>query len=94
MEALVNFHCERMGIDGVDYSYLAQSPDNLFCDHWVKALDEYGLPVPLGRKIQFVIRDQLSLEAAISSVQTFARSQAGINRLTTFERSIIDAALS
>ena len=94
MEALVNFHCETMGADGVDYSYMAQSLDNLFCDHWVKALDEYGLPVPLGRKIQFVIRDQQSLETAISSVKAFADSQAGIDRLTTLERNIIDAALS
>jgi hypothetical protein len=95
MEALMNYHCLRRGLDQVDYSLMAQRLDNLFSHHWVKALDEYGIPIPLGKKLEFLVRDDTySLEDAISSVQTYCRSQAGKDRLTRFELTLIEAALS
>jgi len=94
MEALVNYHCIRRGIDQVDYSLMAQMLDNLFTHHWVKALDEYGIPIPLGKKLEFLVRDVFSLEEAISSVQSYCRSQAGKDRLTRFELSLIEASLN
>jgi hypothetical protein len=93
MEALVNFHCARLGIDEVSYDFMAQSLDNLFCHHWVKALDEYGVPIPLGRKIDFVVRDSRTLEDAISDARSYSTSTAGMSRLTSFERNIIGSAL-
>jgi hypothetical protein len=93
MEALVNFHCRSQKIDEVRYDLMAQYLDNLFSHHWVKAIDEYGVPIPLGRKLEFLVRDSRTLEDAISTVQSYTHSAAGIDRLTPFERRVIDVAL-
>jgi hypothetical protein len=94
MEALVNYHCALRGLDEVDYSLMAQKLDNVFCHHWVKALDEYGVPLPLGKKLEFLIRETFALDDAIDSVRQYCRSRSGRDRLTPFEISLIEAALS
>jgi len=94
MEALVNFHCEARGLEQVNYSLMAQMLDNLFNHHWIKALEEYGVPTPLGRKVEFLVRDTYALEDAIDLVKVYCRSQAGEDRLTAFEIGLIDSALS
>jgi hypothetical protein len=93
MELLVNFRCRAMSIEEVDYAFMAQSLDNLFNHHWVKALDEYGIPIPLGRKLTFVVREANTLEDAIEAVQAYYQSSAGEARLTDIERSLIGWAL-
>jgi hypothetical protein len=54
----------------------------------------YGIPIPLGKKLEFLIRDAYTLEDAISSVKAYYRSEAGENRLTALELHLIDAALN
>ena len=93
VELLVNYHCSDMDLDHAEYAFMAQSLDNLFNHHWVKALDEYGIPIPLGRKLAFVVRETNTLEEAIESVRTFNRSSAGQSRLTSLERGLIGWAL-
>lgn len=93
LESLVNHHCLELEIEAVNYSYMAQSLDNLFSHHWVKALDEYGVPIPLGRKLSFLIEDSFSLEDAIASVKAYCRSAGGQTGLTMIERTLIEAAL-
>lgn len=93
MEALVNYHCRSRGLDDVDYSFMAYQLDNCCCHHWIKACDEYGVPLPLGRKIQFLVRDVPTLEAAIDAIRTYRESTAGERRLSPFELSLIGAAL-
>jgi len=93
MESLVNYHCQQLAISLVDYSYMAQALDNLFNHHWVKALDEYGIPIPLGRKLEFVVRDSESLEDAIDVLKAYYRSDVGSLRLTDLEIGLIDWAL-
>lgn len=94
MEALINHHCRQRGLEEADYSYMAYSLDNFFCHHWVKALDEYGIPIPLGRKLDFLVRDSHTLEDAVSLVQAYYRSRAGQDRLTPTELSLVNAALN
>jgi hypothetical protein len=73
---------------------MAQALDNLFSHHWVKALDEYGIPIPLGRKLSFLVEDTYSLEDATAAVQAYCRSSSGQARLTSLERTLIESALS
>jgi hypothetical protein len=94
MEALVNHHSVEMGISEASYAYMAQALDNLFSHHWVKALDEYGIPIPLGRKLSFLVEDTYSLEDATAAVQAYCRSSSGQARLTSLERTLIESALS
>jgi hypothetical protein len=94
MQTLVNYHCANRGLEDVDYSLMAQHLDNFFAHHWVKALDEYGIPIPLGRKLTFTIEESPTLEDAIYSVRGYYRSRAGRARLTELELKLIDAALN
>jgi hypothetical protein len=93
MESLVNFHCEQLGVALVDYSYMAYALDNLFDHHWVKALEEYGIPFPLGKKLSFLVSDLHALEDAVDAVTAYGRSEAGVRSLQPIERDIIEAAL-
>ncbi len=93
VESLVKFECSRLKIDEPDYSYMAQSLDNLFSHHWVKALDEYGVPFPLGRRLSFLVEDLPTLDEAIASVRSFASSEAGTRRLSAMDIQIINEAI-
>jgi DEAD/DEAH box helicase/Helicase conserved C-terminal domain len=93
MEALVNYHCNERGLEEVSYSLMAQFLDNFFAHHWVKAMEEYGIPIPLGRKLEFLIRDTHTLEEALDMVRTYCRFPDGERRLTPLELSLIDGAL-
>jgi hypothetical protein len=77
----------------VDYSYMAYALDNLFDHHWVKALEEYGIPFPLGKKLSFLVSDLHALEDAVDAVTAYGRSEAGVRSLQPIERDIIEAAL-
>jgi len=93
MDSLVNYHCGQLGLRPVDYSYMAQALDNLFSHHWVKALEEYGIPIPLGRKLNFLVSGLDSLEDAIEAVKRFRRSDEGRGTLLPIESEIIESAL-
>lgn len=94
MEQLINFHCDEMNIDQADYAYMAQGLDNLFADHWVKALDEYGVPFPLGKKISFLIRGASTLEDAIQTTKLYVATDRGKRSLLPVERRLIFEALN
>jgi hypothetical protein len=91
MEALVQYHCTQMGIEGPNYSFMAQSLDNLFTHHWVKALDEYGVPFPLGKRLASLVSGLDSLDEAISAVRQHAQSSQ--TDLPQLERQLIRDAL-
>lgn len=93
METLVNYHSEQLGLWRADYSYMAQALDNLFAHHWVKALEEYGIPFPLGKRLSFLVRDLRSLEDAVEAVKVFSRSERGTRELQPIEIALIQAAL-
>jgi hypothetical protein len=93
MESLVNYHCAQFEIDPVSYSYMAQALDNLFTHHWVKALEEYGVPFPLGKRLSFLVTYQRTLEDAVESVKSYSRSDAGPQNLSSLEIKLIEAAL-
>jgi hypothetical protein len=59
----------------------------------IKALDEYGIPFPLGRKIAFLFRGSPTLEDAIGTVQAYFRSPSGERRLIPIELDLIQAAV-
>jgi hypothetical protein len=93
MESLVNFHCEQLRVELVDYSYMAYALDNLFAHHWVKALEEYGIPFPLGKRLSFLVTGLPTLEEAVQAVKVHCHSEAGIRDLLPIERKMIEAAL-
>lgn len=94
MEALVNFHCTALKINSVEYSYMAQALDNCFSHHWVKALDEYGIPIPLGRRLSFLVEESYTLEDAIGVLKAFINSGGSQEEFTSFERSLVQSALA
>jgi hypothetical protein len=93
MDALVNYHCEQLRFEPVDYSYMAYALDNLFAHHWVKALEEYGVPFPLAKRLSYLVSDVRSLEDAVEAVRHYSGSEAAMRELSPIERNIIAGAL-
>ena len=93
MEALVNYHCKSLELEGVNYSVMARLLDNFFSHHWIKALDEYGVPIPLGRKLDFIVTDSYALEEVIGLVQSFCDGPGGAEILSNLERELIRTAI-
>lgn len=94
MEQLVNFHCLELGIEAAEYSYMAQSLDSCFSHHWVKALDEYGVPLPLGKRLSFVFEDVFEFDEAMQIVKAYANLDDAASSVSRFERDLINAALA
>jgi superfamily II DNA/RNA helicase len=94
LEALIKFHCDKLKIDMPDYGYMAQALDNLFRHHWIKALDEYGVPFPLGVKLSFLVEELATLDDAIVAVRSYAASVDGKRQLSSMDAELINAALS
>jgi hypothetical protein len=56
-------------------------------------MEEYGVPIPLGRKLSFLVSDAPSFEDATAIVLTYCRSTEAQAQLSNFERNLVEAAL-
>lgn len=61
--------CARYNVDPGDYDYYANQVEFLFLDSAIVALDEYGVPVQLGRKLQSYLRFNGDIDAALESIK-------------------------
>lgn len=77
---------EKLGLFPGDYSAYISRVESLFMPKEIVALDEYGLPVELGRKIQQKLVLEKGLDAAIESVRALDPLQFAIS---DFERKMI-----
>jgi len=80
----------RAGIPPGDYDYFATQVENLFLDAAVVALDEYGIPLELARKIQDRIVADGNLDVALENLRAFDASSEA--QLTPFEVALIQDA--
>ncbi|WP_439257070.1 DEAD/DEAH box helicase [Lonepinella sp. BR2271] len=77
---------DRFNAKKADYSFFCGQVENMFSDPALIALDEYGLPFPLAKKIENQLNANGSLDQAISNL-----SKIKINELelTPFEEEVI-----
>jgi len=69
-----------------NYEHFAAQVENFFFDPALVALDEYGIPLEIARKIQFHLRPNGDVDEIL---ERLAALDVNTLRLTSFERMII-----
>lgn len=81
----------RLGYPAGDFNVFASQVENLFLDPIVPALEEYGLPIQIGRKIQRLLRADGDLDLALERLKNLkGRTLTG---LTPFESILMENAV-
>lgn len=70
-----------------DYSFYVGQVENLFSDPALIALDEYGLPFPLAKKLEPMLNPRGSLDVALQNLVSLKTEKLS---LTRFERALVE----
>ena len=81
----------RKGLESGDYSYFATGIENMFLDPAIMALDEYGIPIQLGRKLEGILHPEGDLDKALRLIRDHDFTNHNISK---FELSLIEEAKS
>jgi hypothetical protein len=94
LRALSNIQADvfiRAGLRPGNYELFANRVENLFLDSSIVALDEYGIPLELGRKLERFLKPEGILDTTLERLRLLDPRRLG---LSTFEQElIIDAQL-
>lgn len=74
------------GLPAGDYSAFAAQAESLFRAPVVAALDEYGIPLQLGERLQNLLRTKDDLDVALAAIKSFDVSRL---RLGAFEAELL-----
>ena len=81
----------RAGLEVGDYSVLATGVENFFLDAAVFALDEYGIPVEVARKLEPALSPKGDLDRALTNLRLLDLSAMN---LSPFERQLVRLAMA
>jgi hypothetical protein len=76
----------RAGYESGDFEYFARSVENFFLESEIVALDEYGVPIEIGRKLRRVLESQGNLDATLLKLK---RLNVADTNLTNFEKQLL-----
>lgn len=91
VDRIVKSVFERRGLRAGDFSIFASRLENQFLPAGVAALDEYGIPIQVGRKIAGRLGQPESLDQALDQLRTITADE-GLE-LSGFERSLVADAI-
>ena len=74
-----------------NYEYFAGQIENWFLDPAIMALDEYGIPIQVGEKIQSLLNPQGNLDIALARLRTI---NLDVVSLSLFERELVKDAIA
>ncbi|MGO7175369.1 DEAD/DEAH box helicase [Rhizobium ruizarguesonis] len=80
---------QRLEISNGDFGYFAEMVENMYSPALLIALEEYGLPLPIGRKIQGYLSPFYELNDVLDQLRSFDVETA--TELSPFERSLVTA---
>lgn len=81
----------RGGFDPGDFEYFARSVENFFLEPEIVALDEYGIPLEVARKLRNLLASQGNLDATLERLR---RLDYQTTRLDEFEKRLVADAQS
>jgi hypothetical protein len=79
----------RLEIAAGNFGYYAETVENMFLPPLLVALEEYGLPIPIGKKIKEYLSPFYDLNDVLDRFRAFDPKRAA--DLGTFEQSLIEA---
>ena len=80
---------QRIGVKPCDYSYFVGQVENLFSDPVLSALDEYGIPFPLAKRLENIFATNGDLDMALERLSDLQIAKLNIS---PFEKSLLDDA--
>ncbi|MCU7866438.1 MAG: DEAD/DEAH box helicase [Candidatus Thiodiazotropha sp. (ex Lucinoma borealis)] len=86
LHRIQEFVFNRSGVKPGDYSYFATGVENLFLDPAIMALDEYGIPIQVGKKLDNILNPEGDLDKALYEL---GRVDFSKYDFTKFEYSLI-----
>jgi hypothetical protein len=81
----------RAGQEPGDYDYFANRVENYFLDPGIVALDEYGIPLEVARKLQNVLACEGNLDGTLAKLNLLDVERTN---LTRFEKAVVEEAQS
>jgi len=94
VELIVNYYADQYKVASADYSSAAIKIENQFLPPLVKALDEIGIPVPLGLKIKDLVSGFENIDDALRYLRATSTGSLMDFGLTEFEAQMITLAAS
>jgi hypothetical protein len=82
---------KKMNRAAGNYEHFAGQIENWFLDPAIMALDEYGIPIQVGQKLQPLLNPQGDLDTAITRLRTLDVARLQLSR---FERSLVEDAIA
>jgi len=82
---------KKMGRASGNYEYFGGQIENWFLDPAIMALDEYGIPIQVGEKIQTLLDPRGSLDIALARLRTINFDAIA---LSPFERELVTDAIA
>ena len=79
----------KLGRPSGDYGMFAGQVENWFLDPAIMALDEYGVPIQVGQKLEAWLRPDGDLDGVLERLKALAVAEVG---LTPFERLLVEDA--
>lgn len=79
----------RLEIPAGDFGYYAETVENMFLPPLLVALEEYGLPIPIARKLQSQLSPFIDLDEVLGRLRAIDAQLA--TDLSSFERSLVEA---
>ncbi|MCS3933983.1 hypothetical protein M2175_009014 [Bradyrhizobium elkanii] len=86
LNRIISEVAERFEMSAPDYSIYAEAAENLFLPAPIAALEEYGVPIQIARKLSSYL-DQYDLDRALQDLRAIDASE--LVSLSEFERSLI-----
>jgi hypothetical protein len=80
---------DRLEIGAGDYSFYAEAVENLFMPAALAALEEYGLPIQIAKKLSGYLQPHYELDMVIARLREF--DVGNVQLLTAFERQLVTA---
>jgi hypothetical protein len=80
---------DKSGLQSGNFESYAKSVENLFLDPAIVALDEYGIPIELGRKLEGYLKPDGDIDMALMNLKRLHPDRIG---LTEFEIELIKDA--
>ena len=71
------------------YDFYASQVESLFLNPAVTAIEEFGIPIEIGRKLSSLFSGERNLDAAIDALKTFDVNQS---TLSAFEKAMVEEA--
>lgn len=82
---------KELDVSVADYSFYVSQVENFFSDASLMALDEYGIPFPLAKKLEANLSSDGNLDGALEKLKALNISTL---QLTNFEKELLEEARS